>query len=665
MSALSLKMNEANKWRRSLRDGFPKPQREKSPASSLFKSKAPSGFFSDANRYDITPLPSPIVSSKREISAASTPNRSPNGSKTNAFFGAGWESRSSTPAPPPPVQRAVSHQPDATNGLPRPKPYATLDSLQPQDGSSATTPIHIIAPTPRVVSDSYAPSRTRTQDFFNTPKYIPTPPPSIHSLSSSPEHASSITLPRSGDMDTREAGVQVAVPESSIVPTLRIPRARFSPTRITGDGKGHSSPTEGVLDNDAALHPLSSLSSSLSSNSGHTGTGNIPSVLSSPHADTSFTTQETADLSGAAASGSDLSRSSSSRSSVSDHGHGNSRHDYYLPGFTSVLHDESLSQPPFALHTPPVRARIIGRERENNQRGARWKQPETDDGSSHLHLGVNTVTPIVAVGETSTVLESPKAFDATPAEYLPAPVAEIRRPGSIRPPSAVRRETHRTPASETPVDSGTIIGGGGGSAGDVPLELIRPLGQGAFSSVWLALDVEGKLSLRRTASTRKRRRQSVSIAKKSEDNMQGLKPTFRRQHLNVQRIASQEHSGAAETLAKSKDRTKNVLDEGDGKGAHPHEGLFGDGDNSLSLFSRPIPPSGGTGKVVAVKMMDRALCDTNDRTRISFVREVEVLRVSNALSIIGMAVNSFPRSISRILQSCPTFIRSQRQLTIA
>lgn len=34
------------------------------------------------------------------------------------------------------------------------------------------------------------------------------------------------------------------------------------------------------------------------------------------------------------------------------------------------------------------------------------------------------------------------------------------------------------------------------------------------------------------------------------------------------------------------------------------------------------------GRLVAVKMMDLAVCDANDRTRISFVREVEVLRVS-------------------------------------
>jgi serine/threonine protein kinase len=33
-------------------------------------------------------------------------------------------------------------------------------------------------------------------------------------------------------------------------------------------------------------------------------------------------------------------------------------------------------------------------------------------------------------------------------------------------------------------------------------------------------------------------------------------------------------------------------------------------------------------KVVAIKMMDKRMCKENDRTRISFVREVAVLRVS-------------------------------------
>ena len=33
------------------------------------------------------------------------------------------------------------------------------------------------------------------------------------------------------------------------------------------------------------------------------------------------------------------------------------------------------------------------------------------------------------------------------------------------------------------------------------------------------------------------------------------------------------------------------------------------------------------GRLVALKMTDRSLCDRDDRTRVSFVREVEVLKV--------------------------------------
>lgn len=34
------------------------------------------------------------------------------------------------------------------------------------------------------------------------------------------------------------------------------------------------------------------------------------------------------------------------------------------------------------------------------------------------------------------------------------------------------------------------------------------------------------------------------------------------------------------------------------------------------------------GRLVALKLTDKSLCDRDDRTRVSFVREVEVLKVS-------------------------------------
>jgi serine/threonine protein kinase len=39
-------------------------------------------------------------------------------------------------------------------------------------------------------------------------------------------------------------------------------------------------------------------------------------------------------------------------------------------------------------------------------------------------------------------------------------------------------------------------------------------------------------------------------------------------------------------------------------------------------------------EVVAIKMMDKRMCKENDRTRISFVREVAVLRVSTDVIVL-------------------------------
>ena len=40
------------------------------------------------------------------------------------------------------------------------------------------------------------------------------------------------------------------------------------------------------------------------------------------------------------------------------------------------------------------------------------------------------------------------------------------------------------------------------------------------------------------------------------------------------------------------------------------------------------------GRLVALKMTDRSLCDRDDRTRVSFVREVEVLKVRAFLPML-------------------------------
>jgi serine/threonine protein kinase len=167
--------------------------------------------------------------------------------------------------------------------------------------------------------------------------------------------------------------------------------------------------------------------------------------------------------------------------------------------------------------------------------------------------------------------------------------------------SAVRRETRRLSIEGSSLAPGATIGD------EVPFELVKPLGQGAFSSVWLARDLEDRLlpSLARSASKKQRqkRRKSASMAKKLEEYVRGIKPSVK-----VDGLAG---SGPG------------VLDEMDGKGACWPDSPVASRSNSMTSKEPDCKP----GRLVAVKMMDRSLCDTNDRTRISFVREVEVLRV--------------------------------------
>ena len=264
----------------------------------------------------------------------------------------------------------------------------------------------------------------------------------------------------------------------------------------------------------------------------------------------------------------------------------------------------------------------------------------------------------------------------------------------------------------------------------VELVLVRQLGEGAFSCVWLARDVKGALvgvddvfvdgvrrsgSVRSNASaggSRKRglgvvgRRQSESWAKKGSDGrlMKGIKPA-RREDRNTDGGAVDDAPGIIPSCTSGSGSV--VLGELDGEGAsakvlginpsitstrtkpsalpsdfksslsaasfsssslsrsldndlaNPVVGdSFGasnperanqckgstlDDDNNdnnnkdvviqnanVGIGSSSVEDDATTrdGRIVAVKMMNRALCDVNDRTRISFVREVEVLRVS-------------------------------------
>ncbi|CAE6434568.1 unnamed protein product [Rhizoctonia solani] len=151
---------------------------------------------------------------------------------------------------------------------------------------------------------------------------------------------------------------------------------------------------------------------------------------------------------------------------------------------------------------------------------------------------------------------------------------------------------------------------------DVQLRLINRLGVGAFSCVWLAEDEHG------TLAAGDRRAHSTSEAKRRRDRrMHGLRPSALGGRMN----------GGGE---KTEVERKSVADATRGRDIVRQQ-------SPLLIESSPVAKfdileeTSATGRLVAVKMMDRALCDVNDRTRISFVREVEVLRHISHPSIVA------------------------------
>ncbi|KAI0823916.1 kinase-like domain-containing protein, partial [Trametes gibbosa] len=123
---------------------------------------------------------------------------------------------------------------------------------------------------------------------------------------------------------------------------------------------------------------------------------------------------------------------------------------------------------------------------------------------------------------------------------------------------------------------------------------VKPLGTGTFSSVWLARDTKaqlGALELVRKSSLAR----SKSFRRGRIRNIDGTRPTRRKAAKDRQA----EH------------RTE-VLSPGEEEGAGKQ---LGDGEGEAR-----------EGRLVAVKMTERSLCMANSRSRVSFVREVEVLR---------------------------------------
>ena len=225
-----------------------------------------------------------------------------------------------------------------------------------------------------------------------------------------------------------------------------------------------------------------------------------------------------------------------------------------------------------------------------------------------------------------------------------------------------------------------VIISSGANPDAVELQLVSNAGEGAFSSVWLARDVRGNLpagngiehstpkgssALSNTFShpvgsalvrSPARRRKSESWAKRGSDRrMHGIRPTpasivalatsvaasFGVNRHGHDYLDSDEDRRSVRSVASVGSRSADgsvVLDELDGEGAnfvtHAASGIQeGEEREGHSGPHCEDEDDEGDGRLVAVKMLNRALCDENDRTRISFVREVEVLRVRSPVTL--------------------------------
>jgi len=209
-----------------------------------------------------------------------------------------------------------------------------------------------------------------------------------------------------------------------------------------------------------------------------------------------------------------------------------------------------------------------------------------------------------ALDESATFTSSPPkapslTFSLSPPQSPPSDGNSTDFPVASQEASTqVHREQPLTPNTSRQPEEGSCY-----ESDDTKLTYLRCVGKGAFSSVWLARDDNGGFSHDQQPHER---RPSESVAGRRRDKkMDGLKPTHPGATLSfsVARLPPLPHPN---------DQIKDVPQGSENP-------LMNDGPQHVNE-SKP-------GRLVAVKMMDLTVCDANDRTRIAFVREVEVLRV--------------------------------------
>ncbi|KAI0737968.1 kinase-like domain-containing protein [Daedaleopsis nitida] len=234
-----------------------------------------------------------------------------------------------------------------------------------------------------------------------------------------------------------------------------------------------------------------------------------------------------------------------------------------------------LPTPPRASADSPPHATNVRRDFVHlDIRSASHAHPD------HYHAGEETQSPVD--------FHYPPPSAPSSAEVTPTPTSHRDETSYVseRPPTPPQSDPEQPPRYLT-LEPGVTL-----SSSSLSLELVKTLGTGSFSSVWLARDTTGQLnalelvrksSLARSKSLRGRRSRTID----------GTRPLRR----------------------KAKDRSAT-----DG---HPDE--------------EPMKQLGAarSGRLVAVKMTERTVCDANSRSRVSFVREVEVLRHISHPSIVS------------------------------
>ena len=265
----------------------------------------------------------------------------------------------------------------------------------------------------------------------------------------------------------------------------------------------------------------------------------------------------------------------------------------------SISSRESSYSPPSSSRTLPATTltrlfpsrRRYGPEDDHLDLGS----PPSARRREFMHLDGDATAPSYTDTFTSSPVGAQFPRGQPEASNIPTPsprAAEHERTKPL-PPAPI-------PAQPEPVvpQKGTVL-----RSTTLSLQLERPLGQGAFSSVWLAHDVDGQVGVlelsRKTSLLRSRSQKRGRRLEGTWPKTIGPVPMRREK-----RVLAHEREGSEESVVlRDADATPRM--EGVSAAARQQE-----------------------GRLVAVKMTDRSLCESNSRSRVSFVREVEILRVS-------------------------------------